>query len=205
MSDIIEYAGTRWYRYPESERKHLRNYYSQNGSRPDLESFYHRQLWRDEHGEIPEGHHIHHIDENPLNNDIENLECLSVADHLARHPRDDWDYAAHLESVRHLANEWHRSEEGREWHRKHWPESLGRIFDEYEEKVCEQCGGKYETNASHKKSRFCSNNCKSAWRRESGVDNEARTCQHCGEEFVVNRYRAKRFCNRQCAAQSRVR
>ena len=48
----------------------------------------HRYLWTQKHGEIPDGHHIHHIDGDKLNNDIENLECLSASEHLVNHHKE---------------------------------------------------------------------------------------------------------------------
>jgi len=38
------------------------------------------ELW----GEAIRGHHIDHIDNNPLNNDPDNLQCLSVSDHFKK-------------------------------------------------------------------------------------------------------------------------
>ncbi len=45
----------------------------------------HHVIWEERYGPIPEGHQIHHIDENPKNNDIENLQCLTVSDHQRIH------------------------------------------------------------------------------------------------------------------------
>lgn len=51
----------------------------------------HRVIYEQHHGPIPEGWHIHHIDEDPLNNDPSNLQALSPRDHSRlhndRHPR----------------------------------------------------------------------------------------------------------------------
>lgn len=41
----------------------------------------HRYVWQKEHGPIPKDHDIHHRDGNKANNNIENLECLSKAEH----------------------------------------------------------------------------------------------------------------------------
>ena len=45
----------------------------------------HRFVWKSERGDIPPGHDIHHIDENKLNNDISNLEMMSLSDHAKFH------------------------------------------------------------------------------------------------------------------------
>ena len=47
-----------------------------------------RVVWEQHYGKIPVEHHIHHKDENPLNNDILNLECLHKDEHWALHADD---------------------------------------------------------------------------------------------------------------------
>lgn len=48
----------------------------------------HRMVWETANGEIPEGYVIHHIDNNPSNNELENLELLSAYDHQSEHYKD---------------------------------------------------------------------------------------------------------------------
>jgi hypothetical protein len=45
----------------------------------------HREVWRQSYGEIPKSHHIHHLDGDPSNNSIENLECIYSGDHSRLH------------------------------------------------------------------------------------------------------------------------
>lgn len=46
----------------------------------------HRIKWALEHGPIPKGYVVHHIDENPRNNELSNLELKpSQAAHLSHH------------------------------------------------------------------------------------------------------------------------
>lgn len=45
----------------------------------------HRVVWEAAHGPIPPGFHVHHIDENPANNDIGNLRLVSAAEHRRLH------------------------------------------------------------------------------------------------------------------------
>jgi hypothetical protein len=47
-----------------------------------------RKIYESHYGKIPKGHHIHHIDENPLNNNIDNLECVSGEKHAEIHKND---------------------------------------------------------------------------------------------------------------------
>ena len=54
----------------------------------------HRRVWEKHWGEIPDGHHIHHIDGDKHNNDISNLLCVSVLEHMMIH-RIQGDIAAY--------------------------------------------------------------------------------------------------------------
>ena len=45
----------------------------------------HRLVWRAHYGNIPATHVIHHNDGNPLNNNIENLRCLTRSEHTKLH------------------------------------------------------------------------------------------------------------------------
>ena len=42
---------------------------------------YHRTVWKEHYGDIPEGYEVHHKDHNKENNDITNLELLSPTQH----------------------------------------------------------------------------------------------------------------------------
>jgi len=42
-------------------------------------------VWERAHGPIPHGKLIHHVDDDTLNDAIENLECITRAEHVARH------------------------------------------------------------------------------------------------------------------------
>ena len=52
----------------------------------------HRDLWESIYGAIPEGYDIHHKDGDKQNNVIENLQCLSKADHsrMATHGQNQY-------------------------------------------------------------------------------------------------------------------
>ena len=45
----------------------------------------HRVNWRQHFGPIPAGYVIHHIDGDPLNNDISNLQCMPLGEHSRLH------------------------------------------------------------------------------------------------------------------------
>jgi len=45
----------------------------------------HRHVWMKHNGPIPEGHVIHHINENHRDNRIENLQLLTFQEHMTIH------------------------------------------------------------------------------------------------------------------------
>jgi hypothetical protein len=45
----------------------------------------HRYVWETERGKIPSGWDVHHIDGDRTNNIIDNLECLSKAEHTSKY------------------------------------------------------------------------------------------------------------------------
>lgn len=45
----------------------------------------HHAVWESEHGPIPAGFHIHHVDHDTSNNEPSNLVCLSPSEHSKHH------------------------------------------------------------------------------------------------------------------------
>lgn len=167
-----------------------------NGKRERL----HVYVWRYFNGPVKDGYHVHHKDENKDNNDIENLTCIRGKTHTKYHLLK---YSAnHREEIaqnlarnaRPKASEWHKSEAGRKWNK----ENAYPVWETKEtEHVCQFCGKNYMSlEMGH--NLFCSNKCKSAWRRKSGVDDETRICSCCGKPFRSNKYANKQFCSREC-------
>lgn len=167
----------------------------------------HRYVWKFYNGEIPEGSQIHHKDGDKSNNDILNLEIKTKSKHMALHmtertKNDPQGFIDRMNYAREFASAWHGSEEGKAWHKKHFEEVKEALYKRGEY-VCEFCGKNFETTIS-KANRFCSNKCKSAWRRQSGVDNETRTCKQCGKEFITNKYSSAETCSQSCANSYRI-
>lgn len=161
----------------------------------------HRYVWSYYNGEIPNGYVIHHKDENRGNNAIDNLECLSNYAHSKYHglhkpPERAKKDIETLHHVRHKATVWHKSEDGREWHRCHMKDLRQRgVFKS--KRKCVYCGNEY-IGESHGGNTFCSDVCKSAWRRKSGLDDEERECVMCGNKFMTNKYGKTKTCSRSC-------
>lgn len=197
-SDEVEFNGVVFRRYPDSNNRADREYYRASGSdiEDGVESL-HREVWKHHNGEIPDGCLIHHVDGDATNNDISNLECVTPEEHARRHPEMGNASEEHIERIVELAKDWHRSEEGKEWHRQHWEESLAKAFEDTR-KECEQCGDEYTDRSPHDVGRFCSGACKSKWRRESGRDDEERVCRACRQTFEANKYSNRKSCSRRC-------
>ena len=158
-SERVELDGKIYRRYPQSDRRPLRNYFSRSGR------FYHVDLWVKHNGPIPDGHHIHHRDHDSLNNDLKNLVCLSAAQHAAEHPEysNSPKQLAHLDRVRHLTKAWHASPEGLAWHaengRRAWANRKPLDL------TCQCCGQPFSSLLSDAK--FCSKSCgNKQWRRD---------------------------------------
>lgn len=162
----------------------------------------HRYVWEYYFGPIPPGKEIHHMDHDKANNNIDNLLPLNRFDHLSYHGAEAGKRnveSGHLDRIRPLASEWHSSKEGKEWHRKHYKRTKEALHAE-KDFICEQCGVIFSA-VDNGLNRFCSNKCKSKWRRESGLDDEERECTICGQEFTANKYSKSKTCSFSCRSK----
>lgn len=183
--DVIVFNGIKFVRYPDAANFAERNYYKGKGK------WLHRVIWESTHGPIPEGYVVHHVDENPLMNELNNLACIPHPDHAVLH-------GLAVSGVL-----WARSEEGREFYREKAQQEWKR--KEPLEWTCEQCGRTYYARKGNRPSRFCSDSCRGKHFRPLGVYNEMRTCSICGAEFSVPRYQTTRCCGNSCAMKLRWR
>lgn len=200
--DVVVFRGITFRRYPDSPNLAHRTYFSPGiADRQRGVEDLHREIWKATHGPIPPGNHIHHADTDQLNNDVGNLVSLTPDEHKAIHPTLPGYFTAarsdHLDAIRPQAAEWHGTDEGREWHRQHALD--GWADREPEERICARCGDPFLTRDPRPSARFCSNACKAAARRASGVDDVDRVCAACGTTFQVNRYKPTTVCSRRCA------
>lgn len=201
--ETVTYQGVVYKRNPDAEQRTNRVYYAppRGSARESL----HREIFKDNHGPIPDGHHIHHIDGDPSNNHPSNLEALTPEAHASKHPNVDRvspEWLDHLAAIRPRATEWHRSDAGRAWHRQHardmWDTAESFVI------VCEECGT--EAEAWQEGKRYCSRRCS---RRVADRANRYRrraSCPICGDEFWQSKYRdTPATCSRHCGAQLRKR
>lgn len=168
----------------------------------------HIYVWEYYNGPVPKGCHIHHKDMNKNNNDISNLICVTRTEHNRIHSESLTEEERERrrenmnKNVRPKAIEWHKSEAGKEWHREQYKVSLDQARLKKVKKKCIICGTEYEIGSSYAyKSKFCSNNCKSKYRRLIGIDNIEKVCTGCGKTYKVNRYHAEKqlYCSKKCA------
>lgn len=198
-SDVLPFQTFRGKKY------HLYNgekYYSRGTKR------LHVVVFETFNGKVPKGFHVHHMDENTANNDIDNLGLLPGRDHCKLHmaKRDPALMRAIMDNARKYASEWHGSPEGIEWHKKQGSETLQRLAKEKVKKFCEECGKEYECPISRASaSKFCSNNCKSQSRRKSGIDNITIECNYCGRSFVKDKYSRAIHCSKSCSKKAEYR
>ena len=172
------------------------NYYQRKGKR------LHRAVWEHHNGPVPKGYHVHHKDGDRSNNDIDNLDLVLAKDHLRNHmsteERKNKSRACIANAIK-AAPKWHRGVDGKQWHSDH----AKQIWEEKEptRQICSHCGKEFLSKGFARKNgnNFCGNNCRSAHRRETGVDNVERRCVVCGSSFVVNKYSKQENCSHECA------
>ena len=187
----------------KSQEFNGKTYYLYNG-----ESYFsrgtkrlHRVVWEFYNGKIPKRFHIHHIDGNKENNSIENLQIIEGKEHSSTHSTIfhslNPDFARkNIEKNQDKCREWHASKEGIEWHKQQAAKfNFGHLT--YGKRECEICSSEF--TAKNISQKFCSNNCKSEYRRRTGVDNEKRICKNCNSEFEINKYSKTENCSRKCA------
>lgn len=174
-SESVVFNGHKYNRYPESKHTSHQRYFQRSGG-----DSYHRAIWRYYNGPIPDGCDIHHKDGDWNNNDISNLECLPKHEHYKKHQQytsqfnKRSDQLDHLESIRGKAAEWHKSDEGREWHRQVSAKAL-------------VSGGPAQTALAKK-------------RTEQASNPFIKVCVECGSEFSTPTGRAT-LCGNACACR----
>jgi hypothetical protein len=165
----------------------------------------HVEVWSYVNGKRPpKKYHVHHIDENKDNNLPQNLKLIHGSKHLSEHMKKSFSenpdpFMQRMKKAVVAASKWSATVEGQKYRKSH----AAKVFSKYNEhlhkrevtKICQVCGKDYiTTNLCSIQSKFCSNNCKSQWRRQEGLDDVERICE-CGTVFKVNKYSLKTKCN----------
>ena len=148
--------------------------YYRLGNKARGSTLLHRNVWAYHYGEIPEKHHIHHIDGDKGNNCIDNLECVPDKYHRQHH---------HQVRASELSKAWHASEEGRKWHSEHFEKNIRPTMVKNVEKTCTVCGEKYLTfKIRANQSKYCSDRCKARALRKRRADAKRRRVLSSGSE-----------------------
>lgn len=172
LDTLTQYFDGGLYRSWPSER-----YLSRGGKK------LHREVWRVAFGDIPAGCHIHHRDSNPANNALGNLECIPASIH-ARESRKKRRSQRHFTAAaRRKAKQWHQSEAGLLWHRRHGERM--RLTTKRVEKSCVVCSQRFTTidRVAGRVPMYCSESCRvSAYRKR-------KKAQLLGKRMVLDRSR----------------
>ena len=173
MEDII-YRGTVY----TLNSKDSHGYYVSKGKR-----YLHRIIYEESYGKPPHGWDIHHINQCKTDNFFLNLLAMSRADHMALHHKGHKRYPFAGQAA---LNEFKASAEGKKFYSELGKKNFHFMLVR-REFTCECCGKIFETQDMGR-NRFCSNTCKSKWRRNAGLDDVERKCITCSKTFRVNKY-----------------
>lgn len=173
-----------------------RNYKDRKGAKG-----LHVVIWEHHSGSnVPDGYEIHHVDGDTFNCEFSNLECISKSIHRSLPKKLDMDKVReNLARIRPKASEWHRSEEGRAWHREHAKTIAAKIFYE-RECSCIECGKKF---TAKKKAKYCGSLCGNRARAKvkARVYKNENICCNCEKAFAGQRPDSK-YCSRICYYES---
>lgn len=122
----------------------------------------HRQIWIDNFGPIPENYQIHHKNGDKLDNRLENLECVHIAEHRRIHnAQKEIQYqVCKIGSKLSLKKKriWYLLKEG-----KNIKAENSKVFwDKREDstRICVICGVEYFSRSVKTKNGCCSNACR---------------------------------------------
>lgn len=195
--EFIEYDGIRFYRdnkgYWLSSHLGIKNHPKR----------LHIYVWEKYNGAIPEGYHVHHIDHDTDNNEIENLKLMEKYEHLRYHAslqdkaltRNNLKEHAIPEAIK-----WHKSKEGLEWHKKQYENTKDVLYKKVIVK-CIVCGKEKEMIDKGGRNKYCSDKCKEKGRKPR--PKVERECAICGNKFITNATSKASSCSPKCSQQLR--
>lgn len=183
-------------------------YYQATNKSLDGKKWLHQYVYEKERGVIPKGFEVHHENRDKDDNTIDNLILLSAEDHKKMHneyktsnPERYKKQCKHLDKIR-PDHVWPEDPEKHEKHRQALITGMNNIKPvEY---ICENCNKSFKAIPTGI-NRFCTNKCKAAYRRKSGIDNVDRICSACKKPFTINKYTKTETCSRSCANVIRAR
>lgn len=159
-------------------------------------NFIHRVIWEYYYGKIPAGYDIHHIDHNPLNNDISNLQMLTKKEHAAIHlalkPKE---YVCEYCGKTFIATS---KIPARYCSKNCKAAHLRKIkgLPHYKKK-CLVCGKEFVTTNNRQK--YCSKECSYVPLTKAPIQ---KICKVCGKSFATKK-ESRKYCSVQCSNESR--
>ncbi|WP_442944488.1 HNH endonuclease signature motif containing protein [Nostoc sp.] len=197
--ESVEFNGVT-YRLMGAKRRYYLSQSKSNQGRKGAKGL-HVAIWEFCSGQaVPKGWVVHHKDGDTFNNDFSNLECLSREQHHKLHPlKNPEKQSQHLQKIRGLATEWHKSPEGREWHRQH-SKAIAEA-QKPKEITCVFCGKVFMSKKTDAK--YCRAQCGYKHRKAQGLYRVERECIKCGKLFItdlpINPARVTKTCSKSCA------
>ena len=163
----------------------------------------HRVVWSYYHGEISQGNYnIHHIDGNPANNDISNLQLLTSSEHRKFHNgtpliKRTCPACGKTFFVKQTSRQQCCSIQCANQIKPHKPIS-------YVEKICAVCGKKFTVPYELRKQKSCSKSCANKLRSLTAKPPVEKICPVCNKTFTL-RYPSDQIvcCSRSCGAKLR--
>lgn len=183
----------------------------------------HRAVWSYYNGEIPVGYHIHHVDFDKSNNQIENLVCIPQNEHMKLHK----SLETQVENVCQTCGKKFFSKAKKNFcSQTCWQKSKGEIktcafcnqeflaYIEGQECCCQKCA--YALQTQRKKQivrvcqncgkeftgrigKFCCNKCYQQFRYRT--ETVERTCIVCGKTFWASKHSQGKTCSHRCAGK----
>ena len=192
--DFVDFEGRRYYgaegRYfgTRATRKERREGQS--------DRMLHRDIWETRNGPIPEGYEIHHKDGNKGNNDLANLELLTVHEHKSLHA-----------VARNNLAEWRATPEGRAKLAEVGPR-IKELWRTDREKMLRGTVAGIAL-AQEAATEWHKSPAGREWHHQQAITRkpariEIKSCEVCGAEYPSKNSRSK-FCHQNCKATARRR
>ena len=161
----------------------------------------HRVVWAYYNGEIPNGYEVHHRDDNPANNTIENLQCLTKAEHNRIHLARLHRVHQPTQSIcRYCGKPYLKNNVGISKYCSDECFHHAQRHNNIQEKICVVCGTAFTTSDSRIK--CCSVNCGNKLGHTLRGTPKEKICPVCGKTFISKRSKQK-CCSRSCGYKFR--
>lgn len=183
------FNGKRYYKRTQD------GHFYRSGNRP-----LHRAVWELFFGDIPAGCIIHHVDENPANNDIENLQCVTPAEHRRIHNEKRIE---RLEKKTFVCTICGKEYTAIDTGRNKFCSVTCQMKDYYDHlplltKICSWCGKQFTTKDTE--TRYCSDSC--GLHARYAENKQVKTCPVCNSTFTVSKNSHRIYCSRKCSGKA---